>query len=89
MLMKNKRLFIILSSLLALLLIPFIAMRFTDEVNWSGVDFLVMGALLLCVGLAIDFILKRVTKPSKRLALIATVIIGFVMIWAELAVGIF
>jgi hypothetical protein len=87
--MKNKRLFIILSSLLALLLIPFIAMRFTDEVNWSGVDFLVMGALLLCVGLAIDFILKRVTKPSKRLALIATVIIGFVMIWAELAVGIF
>lgn len=89
MLMKNKRLFIILSSLLALLLIPFIAMQFTDEVNWSGFDFLVMGALLFCVGLAIDFILQRVTKPSKRLALIATVIIGFVIIWAELAVGIY
>ena len=87
--MKNKRLFIIFSVLLSLLLIPFIAMQFTDEVNWSGLDFLVMGALLLGVGLAIDFILQRVTKPSKRLALIATVIAGFVLIWAELAVGIF
>ena len=87
--MRKKRLFIFLSALLGLLLIPFIAMQFTNEVKWSDFDFLVMGSLLLVVGLAINFILKRITKPSKRLVLIAIVIFGFVLIWAELAVGIF
>lgn len=87
--MKNKRLFIILFSLLALLLIPFIVIQFTDEVNWSGFDFLVMGALLLMVGLTIEFILRKVTKINSRLALVVTVVILFLLVWAELAVGIF
>jgi len=72
-----------------LLLIPLIAMQFTDEVNWTPFDFLVMGMLLTGTGLICEFILRRVTGTGYRIALTAAVIGSFLLIWIELAVGIF
>lgn len=34
-----------------IVLLPLIAMEFTDEVDWNPVDFAVAGALILGVGL--------------------------------------
>ena len=48
--MKNIRLICILLAVPALLLIPYIAMRYTDEVNWTLLDFIVMGLMLLITG---------------------------------------
>jgi uncharacterized membrane protein YadS len=85
----NKRLITILLAVPLLLLIPLIAMQFSPEVNWSLSDFLVMGVLLLGVGLMLELVLRKVQKKNHRVALIALVLIAFLLIWAELAVGIF
>ncbi len=87
--MKNKRLFIILITIPLLLLIPFIAMQFTNEVNWSVSDFAIMGSIMLITGLVCDLILKKVKSLKYRLLICSVVLILFLLLWAELAVGIF
>lgn len=87
--MKNKRLISILSAIAILLLIPFIAMQFTDEVNWTGFDFVVMGSLLTGTGLLCELIMRKVKTVKNRLLLCGMALFVFFLIWAELAVGIF
>lgn len=87
--MKNKRLKIILAAVPILLLIPFIAMQFTEEVNWTSLDFVLMGIILLSTGLLSEFVLRKVNKKKYRILLCIAIIIGFLLLWAELAVGIF
>ncbi len=87
--MKNKRLFIIGSIVVLILLIPLIAMQFSDEVNWDLMDFVVAGLLLFGTGLIFDLMLRKVNKPSIRIVLGITLLLLFFLIWAELAVGIF
>jgi len=72
-----------------ILLIPFIAMQLTNEVNWSLFDFIIMGAMLTITGLLGEIIFKKVKKYKHTVALYVVVAIIFLLIWAELAVGIF
>lgn len=87
--MKNKRLTIILSVAVLLLLIPFIAMQFTTQVDWKLNDFIVMGSLLFGVGLLCELVLRKVKSNVKRAISLAVVLLVFLLVWAELAVGIF
>ena len=87
--MKNKRLGIILGTAAALLSIPFIAMQFTEEVNWSGSDFIIAGVLLFGTGLAIEMVLRKVKRIDQRLMICGAILLALFLIWAELAVGIF
>ena len=89
MITKENRPGIIIFSIVFLLLIPLVAMQFTDEVNWSPFDFLVMGILLLGTGLMTELVLRKVKKPAPRLVFCGFVLLAFFLIWAELAVGIF
>ena len=86
--MQNKRIIIILSAIAILLCIPLIAMQFTDEVSWTGYDFIVMGFLLLGVSFASDFAVRKLANKTKRVAVVAIIILTFLLVWAELAVGI-
>ena len=72
-----------------LLLVPFFAMQFTDEVNWSGADFIVAGVLLVGLVAVAELISVVITKKSHRLLLGGVALIIFLLVWAELAVGIF
>ena len=72
-----------------LLLIPLIAMQLTDEVNWSFFDFIIMGVILSITGLAIGIIIKKIKYYKYRNIFIAIIIIIFLLIWAELGVGLF
>lgn len=85
----NKRLIIIMMAVAIKLCIPLIAMQFTDEVNWTLSDFVVMGLLLLSTGLLCELVLRKVTKIQHRIILCALLIFGLFIVWAELAVGIF
>ncbi|WP_442787850.1 hypothetical protein [Flavobacterium suncheonense] len=87
--MKNERLIGILITVAVLLLIPFIAMRFTDEVDWSAIDFIVAGVLLLSTGLLLEFVLRTVKSKQSRILLCIAILAALLLIWAEFAVGIF
>jgi peptidoglycan/LPS O-acetylase OafA/YrhL len=87
--MINKRLKIFLTAVAILLLIPFIAMQFTDEVSWTIFDFIVMGILLLSTSILCELTIRKVTKIKHRIAICIVIIAAFLIIWAELAVGIF
>jgi hypothetical protein len=89
MLTQNKRLIGIVLTVAILLLMPLIAMQFTDEVDWSPFDFAVMGILLLGTGLLCELVLRNVKSLKHRLIICAVILIVFFFIWAELAVGIF
>lgn len=84
---ENIRLTGIVATVGVLLFIPFIAMRFTGEVNWNLFDFLVAGALLLGTDLAIEFVLRKVKSFRNRLVICAAILLALFIIWAELAVG--
>ena len=86
---SNKRLYSILLSIPLILMIPFIAMQFTAEVNWQGFDFLVAAILLLSVGLSLEFVLRRLTQRRHRIIAAIGFLVLLLLIWAELAVGVF
>ena len=87
--MQNKRLIGILLTVALLMAIPFIAMQFTDEVNWTLFDFIAAGILLLSAGLMCDFVIRKVNKTTHRIAICAAILALLFLMWAELAVGIF
>lgn len=85
----SKRLTIILLAVPALLLIPLIGMQFSNAIDWSPLDFAVMGALLLGTGILLEIILRKVKGKTSRMAFIVIIVILLLLIWAELAVGVF
>lgn len=87
--MMNKRLKIILFTIPILLLIPLIAMQLSSEVNWSLGDFIILGILLLGLGLFIEFGFRKFQKIDNRIAYTVLVVGAFLLVWAEMAVGIF
>ncbi|MEQ8358843.1 MAG: hypothetical protein RH860_05095 [Cytophagales bacterium] len=87
--MRINRIKIILGIVALLLLIPLVAMQLSDEVNWTFNDFIVMALLLSGFGILADLVLRKVRKFSFRLIAFIAIFAVFVLVWAELAVGIF
>lgn len=72
-----------------LLLIPLVSMQFTNEVDWTISDFIIMGTLLLGTGLLCELVMRKVKTAENRIIICGTILLGLFLIWAELAVGIF
>ena len=72
----------------ATLSVPFIAMRFTSEVDWSAEDFLVMGLMLGVVCTIVELAVRLTDNLAYRLAAAAAIGAAFLISWANLAVGI-
>ena len=89
MTLQNKRLIGIMTGVSALLLVPVIAMQFTNEVDWNRFDFVVAGFLLFGTGLLIELVLRKVKTTQNRLLICGIILLAFFLVWAELAVGIF
>ena len=84
-----KRFSILTFAPLALLLIPLIAMHYSAEVHWTLIDFAIMGVLLLVAGMSTQRVVKRVKSFPRRATYIILILLLFLLVWAELAVGIF
>ena len=71
-----------------LLLLPWVAMQFTAEVNWSPMDFLVFGAMLLTACGSYELATRLSVNRAYRLAVAIAILGAFLMVWVNLAVGI-
>lgn len=89
MVAQNKRLIAILFAAAVIQLIPLIAMQFTDEVTWALSDFVVAGILLFGTGLMCEFVIRKIKKVRRRIAICIAILLMLFLIWAELAVGLF
>ena len=74
---------------LFLLIIPLLGVILTNSVEWSMFDFLLMGSLLLVLGIGIELTSLNFKQLNTRIAIISFIILLFLLIWIELAVGIF
>lgn len=73
-----------------LLTLPALAMRLGAEgVDWSPLDFALMGTMLLMLGLATEAAVRVLATWRARFVAIGAALSMFVAIWAELAVGVF
>lgn len=73
-----------------LLLVVAIAERLQpSEVNWSGFDYLIAGLLVFTAGFTLETVMHRWRQHKMRWWIIAVVLLIFVLLWLELAVGIF
>jgi hypothetical protein len=73
---------------MGLLLIPLLAMHFTDEVNWDLADFLVAGALLFAAGFAWQLAAAVTGDGAYRAAMGIAIAAMLILVWGTLAVGI-
>jgi len=74
---------------LSLLIIPLLGVILTNTFEWSMFDFLLMGSLLLVLGIGIELTSLNFKQLNTRIAIISFMILLFLLIWIELAVGIF
>ena len=78
-----------LFAIVVILLIPFVAMQFTDEVDWSLGDFMVAGLMLGGFALFYEVFKSLVPSQKSRNYFIVLLVLIFLLLWAEMAVGIF
>jgi hypothetical protein len=71
-----------------ILLLPLLAMQFTDEVVWTLVDFVVAGALLVGTGLMYQLAARQAGNIAHRAAVGVAVLAALLLAWVSLAVGI-
>ena len=76
-------------AVVLIMLAPAVAMRFTDEVNWTTSDFAFGGVLLIGGGALIELAAWRVRNPAARIGFALFIIAVVALIWAEGAVGVF
>lgn len=86
---RNKNIVRIVLITGLILLVPLIAMRFSDEVNWSLADFVIIGTLLIGTGLIYELASRRLESAKHRAVLGFILLVVMLLIWADLAVGVF
>jgi hypothetical protein len=71
-----------------ILLLPLLAMQFTDEVAWSPADFAVAGALLIGTGLAYRVATRTAGNAAYRVGVAVALAAALLLVWTVGAVGV-
>ncbi len=89
MTVSKNSIYRVVLPIIVVLALPLIAMQFTDSVDWKLHDFIVMGIMLFIAGSLFEF--ARLQWKNKRFYIAAVIIIAltFLLVYVELAVGIF
>lgn len=72
----------------SMVLLPLVAMPFTDEVVWDEADFAVFGAMLFGACGAYELATRMTGNVAYRAAVGVAVVAALILIWMNLAVGI-
>lgn len=70
------------------LMLPFLAMQFTNSVEWSFADFVFAGIVLFGTGVAYELISKKANSLEYRAAIGLALFTALFLLWSNLAVGI-
>jgi len=76
------------SSAAIILMVPLLAMQFTDEVVWGLGDFAIFGALLAGVGVTFELATRKASTTTYRSAVGVALGAAFVLVWVSSAVGV-
>ena len=82
----------VIRSILAaelVLLVPLIAMQFSEEWDWKLPDFIIIGILLAGVGVGLQMIISGAEYSARRAVVGLLLAAVMILAWMELAVGIF
>lgn len=71
-----------------ILMVPLIAMQFTEEVSWDLLDFIVMAFLLFGTGLAYELAAGDAGRSDYRAAVGLALFTTLLLVWVNGAVGI-
>ena len=71
-----------------LLLLPLVAMQFTEEVDWGVGDFVIFGSLLVAAGVTFELVLRKTGDWVYRFAVGVAIAAAFILAWVNGAVGI-
>jgi peptidoglycan/LPS O-acetylase OafA/YrhL len=71
-----------------LLLLPLVAMQFSDEMNWGVGDFVFAGALVLGTGITYELAVRKTGSRAYRAAVAVALAAAFMLIWFNAAVGV-
>lgn len=85
---QNKDIIGVFIVTAAILAVPLIAMQFTNEVAWSLFDFIFMGALISVTGILMVLASRKIKNINQKAVVIILLLIAFLLIWTQLAVGI-
>lgn len=88
MTLKQKTI-LIYATPAVLLCIPLLGNMFSEEFDWSPGDFVIGAVLLFGTAFIIDLIQRIVKNKTYKILLGGAVLILLLLVWAELAVGIF
>lgn len=87
MILQSKSFLRLVLGTAFILLIPLVAMQFSQEVVWTQYDFDFAGTLLFSTGLAYELVTSRASSGRYRLAFGLALGTALFLIWANLAVG--
>jgi hypothetical protein len=86
--MQNKNIIYLALGTAFILLMPLIAMLFTNQVVWDLTDFIVAGTLIFGTGLAYELVARKGGTMAYRVAVGIALAAAFFLVWMNLAVGI-
>ena len=75
-------------SLLAVLMLPALAMQITDEVNWTAGDFVFAAILLGFVGTVVELAARYARPGAPCIGYLIAGFTAFITLWSNAAVGI-
>lgn len=76
------------ATVAGLLITPAVAMRFTDEVQWTTSDFVFAGVILIGAGVIAELAVRASADWSYRIGACLAVLASVLLLWINGAVGI-
>ena len=61
----------------------------SDEFNWNLFDFIILFIMMIFAGASFEFVSRIIKNEKNQKILFVIIIFSFLLIWAELGVGIF
>lgn len=76
-------------AIAAILMLPLLAMQWTDEVAWTATDFAIAGIVLVAANILYELAARKIADRKHRTVMGSVIVAAVLIIWAEGAVGIF